>query len=292
MTTMVLSILSLLTRPCLMRRRLARSATSAVPTMLGCSMTRLVLSHVILSLSKSHVILSLSKGLLGDRSLNLGVGAADELHAGEVAQVSGAQREAQVEELFLRLAGTLLEVRQGQFAQAAQIVAFHQIATSASCSVRVTILVEIGSFCAASRSALRAASICRLVIHTGASACRPNSPNVSVLPTSALPRMRPRCWRRHFTRFGVSIATGPRWSCRVGVPYRPELAEPRAQGASRSAPSRARPDALARRWCAVTRDSLARSRSSRPRRAARRARASPHRCAAPWRDARPPNRRR
>src|ERR1035437_2838152 len=100
---MVLSILSLATRPCLTRRRLSRSTVPAdsLCTGLGCSMT---------------VILSLSKGdgdlLLGDRSLNLGVGAADELHAREVAQMPGAQRAATIEEVFLRLAGALLELRQ------------------------------------------------------------------------------------------------------------------------------------------------------------------------------------
>src|SRR5947209_1600973 len=251
---MVLSILSLLTRPCLTRRRLPRStvvAAVSVCTGLGCSMT------------------GLGDLLLGDRGLNLGVGAADELHAREIAEMPGSQGKAQVEELFLGLTSSLLEVLEGELAQAAQIGALHYDATSASWSARVMILVEIGSFCAARRSAsravfsstpassnstrpgrttatqnsglplpepmrtsagffvtdlsgktliqtlpprlmwrviaIRAASICRLVIHTGSSACKPYSPNVSVLPTSALPRMRPRCWRRHFTLFGVSM---------------------------------------------------------------------------------------
>src|ERR1700684_2290569 len=124
---MVLSILSLLTRPCLMRRRFSRS------TVLGCSMT------IILSLSKD------GDSLLGDRGLNLGVGSADELDPREVAQMPGPQREPQVEELFLGLASALLEVRHGQLAQGAQVVAFHYDATSASWSARVTILVAIGS---------------------------------------------------------------------------------------------------------------------------------------------------
>src|ERR1700681_557330 len=133
---MVLSILSLLTRPCLMRRRLGRCATSAVSTVLGCSMTCL------------ELVLCWSEGdaLLGDCGLDLGIVAADELHAGEVAEVSGAQREAKVEELFLGLASALLELGDRQFAQSAQIVALHYDATSASCSARVMILVEIGSF--------------------------------------------------------------------------------------------------------------------------------------------------
>src|ERR1700733_277228 len=135
---MVLSILSLLTRPCLMRRRFSRAAVPAaaplgaagvsVCTGLGCSMT------------------CLGDSLLGDRSLDLGVVAANELHAREIAEMSRAQREAQVEELFLRLASALLEILEGQLAQAAQVGAFHYDATSASWSARVTILVEIGSF--------------------------------------------------------------------------------------------------------------------------------------------------
>src|SRR5947209_13266874 len=130
---MVLSILSLATRPCLTRRRLPRPA-GADCTVLSCSMTVLQV-------------------LLGDRGLDLGVVAANELDAREVAQVPGAQREAQVEELFLRLAGALLQLRQGHLAQGAQVGALHQIATSASCSVCVTILVELGSFCSARGSA-------------------------------------------------------------------------------------------------------------------------------------------
>src|ERR1700694_2136442 len=111
---MVLSILSLLTRPCLMRRRLPRCATSAVPTVLGCSMT------------------CLGEPLLGDRGLNLGVSAAHELHPRKIAEVTGAQGEAKVEELFLRLASALLEFRDGEFAQGAQVGALHYDATSAS----------------------------------------------------------------------------------------------------------------------------------------------------------------
>src|ERR1700716_289797 len=106
---MVLSILSLLTRPCLMRRRLPRS------TVLGCSMTCL---ELVLSLAKDEP-------LLGDRGLNLGVSAAHELHPRKIAEVTGAQGEAKVEELFLRLASALLEFHNGQFAQGAQVGALH-----------------------------------------------------------------------------------------------------------------------------------------------------------------------
>src|ERR1700694_3359564 len=105
---MVLSILSLLTRPSLMRRRLPRS------TVLGCYMT------------------CLGEPLLGDRGLNLGVSAAHELHPRKIAEVTGAQGEAKVEELFLRLASALLEFRDGEFAQGAQVGALHYDATSAS----------------------------------------------------------------------------------------------------------------------------------------------------------------
>src|SRR5687768_2424246 len=54
-------------------------------------------------------------------------------------------------------------------------------------------------------SATRAASIWRLVIHPGSSALRPNSPNASVEPRYALPRMLPRCAFRYLTRLGISM---------------------------------------------------------------------------------------
>src|SRR5581483_7522551 len=56
--------------------------------------------------------------------------------------------------------------------------------------------------------AIRAASICRLVIQHGSIACKPKSPKVKALPRSAAPPMRPRCTLRHFTRLGVSILLG------------------------------------------------------------------------------------
>src|SRR5947209_676054 len=170
---MVLSILSLATRPCLMRRRLARS------TLLGCSMS------CFLSLSL-RVVLSLSQRFLGDRGLNLGVCTAGELHPREVAQVSGAQREAQVEKLFLRLASALLELCQGHAAQCAQIVALHQMATLASSSARVTIFVEIGSFCAARRSASRA-----VFSSTPASSKRTRPGRTTATQNSGLPLPEP-----------------------------------------------------------------------------------------------------
>src|SRR5579871_6937732 len=58
-------------------------------------------------------------------------------------------------------------------------------------------------------NATREASICRLVSQHGSSACKPYSPNVSVLPTIARPRIRPRCTLRCLTRFGVSITVAP-----------------------------------------------------------------------------------
>src|SRR5688572_10177217 len=58
--------------------------------------------------------------------------------------------------------------------------------------------------------ATRAASIWRFVIHAGSNACRPNSPNSTVPPRYALPRMRPRCCLRYLTRFGINMVVGPR----------------------------------------------------------------------------------
>src|SRR5688572_9097831 len=58
--------------------------------------------------------------------------------------------------------------------------------------------------------ATRAASIWRFVIHAGSRACRPNSPNSTVPPRYALPRIRPRCCLRYLTRFGINMVVGPR----------------------------------------------------------------------------------
>src|SRR4029453_4584476 len=55
-------------------------------------------------------------------------------------------------------------------------------------------------------SATRAASIWRFVTQPGSSALRPNSPNESVEPRYALPRMLPRWALRYLTRLGISMA--------------------------------------------------------------------------------------
>src|SRR5437016_9567610 len=54
-------------------------------------------------------------------------------------------------------------------------------------------------------SATRAASIWRFVIQPGSSALRPYSPNASVEPRCALPRMLPRWAFRYLTRLGISM---------------------------------------------------------------------------------------
>src|SRR5689334_24295493 len=54
-------------------------------------------------------------------------------------------------------------------------------------------------------SATRAASIWRLVTQPGSSALRPYSPNDSVDPRYALPRMLPRWALRYLTRLGISM---------------------------------------------------------------------------------------
>src|SRR5215470_16416168 len=56
--------------------------------------------------------------------------------------------------------------------------------------------------------ATRAASIWRFVTQPGSRALRPYSPNASVEPRYALPRMLPRWAFRYLTRLGISIA-GP-----------------------------------------------------------------------------------
>src|SRR5437762_1899635 len=53
-------------------------------------------------------------------------------------------------------------------------------------------------------SATRAASICRLVTQPGSSAFSPYSPNASVAPRCAVPRIRPRWAFRYLTRLGIS----------------------------------------------------------------------------------------
>src|ERR1700760_1837969 len=97
----VLSILLLATRPSFTRRRFWVRST------LSCSMA------------------GLGDPLLGDRGLNLRVGPARGFHLGEVGQVTGAQCEAQVEELFLGFASLHFEFADRELAQRAEIVAFH-----------------------------------------------------------------------------------------------------------------------------------------------------------------------
>src|SRR5579872_1903747 len=123
-TTIVLSILSETTRPCL-TRRLCRFSC------LSCS------------------ILSLGDPFFGDDGLNLRVGAAHRAHFAEVGQMTGAQRKAKVEELFLRLFGFLLQLGDRQIAQLFEVMRSHACAASS----REMILVAIGSFEAASSSA-------------------------------------------------------------------------------------------------------------------------------------------
>src|SRR5262249_31759221 len=55
--------------------------------------------------------------------------------------------------------------------------------------------------------AMRAASICRAVIQPGSRIWRPMSPNASVPPRVALPRMRPRCCFRYLTFEGIIMMT-------------------------------------------------------------------------------------
>src|SRR5688572_11850353 len=59
-------------------------------------------------------------------------------------------------------------------------------------------------------SATRAASIWRLVTHPGSSALRPYSPNDSVDPRWAFPRMLPRWALRYLTRLGISMGSRSR----------------------------------------------------------------------------------
>src|SRR5829696_1129278 len=69
--------------------------------------------------------------------------------------------------------------------------------------------------------ATRAASICRLVIQPRSTALSPYSPNDTLVPRLANPRLRPRCSLRHFTRFGCSIRACPPAPGRSpGHPYR------------------------------------------------------------------------
>src|SRR5947199_128939 len=58
-------------------------------------------------------------------------------------------------------------------------------------------------------SATRAASICRLVTQPGSSAFSPYSPNASVAPRCAVPRIRPRWAFRYLTRLGISTRGVP-----------------------------------------------------------------------------------
>src|ERR1051326_4967022 len=53
--------------------------------------------------------------------------------------------------------------------------------------------------------AIRAASICRSVIHAASSGFKPKSPNSSDEPAHALPLSRTRCCLRYFTFFGINM---------------------------------------------------------------------------------------
>jgi hypothetical protein len=57
--------------------------------------------------------------------------------------------------------------------------------------------------------AIRAASICRLVIQPGSRHIRPNSPNAMVLPRVAMPVVRPLNVLRNLIRFGASMTQAP-----------------------------------------------------------------------------------
>jgi hypothetical protein len=57
--------------------------------------------------------------------------------------------------------------------------------------------------------AIRAASICRLVIQHGWRAFSPKEPNVIVEPRYALPRILPRIVFRYFVRFGINMGFYP-----------------------------------------------------------------------------------
>src|SRR3990172_8743155 len=62
--------------------------------------------------------------------------------------------------------------------------------------------------------ARRAASSCALVTHPGASACRPYSPNVTVVPAITLPAILPRWALRYLVRLGINIGALPPYAHR------------------------------------------------------------------------------
>src|SRR5207249_6509217 len=68
-------------------------------------------------------------------------------------------------------------------------------------------------------SATRAASICRLVTQPGSSAFSPYSPNASVAPRCAVPRIRPRWAFRYLTRLGISTRGVPSGFRRRGAQH-------------------------------------------------------------------------
>src|SRR5438876_1145453 len=68
-------------------------------------------------------------------------------------------------------------------------------------------------------SATRAASICRLVPQPGSSAFSPYSPNASVAPRCAVPRIRPRWAFRYLTRLGISTRGVPSGFRRRGAQH-------------------------------------------------------------------------
>src|SRR3989304_1193750 len=62
--------------------------------------------------------------------------------------------------------------------------------------------------------ARRAASSCALVTHPGASACRPYSPNATVVPAITLPAILPRWALRYLVRLGINIGALPPYAHR------------------------------------------------------------------------------
>src|SRR6516225_4834169 len=154
-------------------------------------------------------MLSLGETFLENYGLDLCVGASHRPNLAKVGQMPGAQREPQIKELGLCVACLLLELLDGELAQAFKFLVLH------AASSRETILVAIGSLAAARCSASRAT-----VRGTPESSKSTRPGRTTATQNSGLPLPEPILTSAGFFVAGLSGKTlihtlPPRLMCRV-----------------------------------------------------------------------------
>src|SRR5215813_2814850 len=165
--------------------------------------------------SASLLRLRLRGALLPRNRPDAGDVATNLAHPRRVLELARRALKAQVEPLLLELERLVVELVDGHVAQ---VLGLEHGGHSYS-AMRATKRVLIGSLAAASPSASLASwigtpsisnmmrpGLTRATHSSGASALRPYSPNASVAPLVATPRMRPLCALRYLVFFGCSMA--------------------------------------------------------------------------------------